>query len=645
MPSSLPSPAGTAPHRSVLLIEEYDALAVAIASALKKFAPRHATDVARSLAEARVLAAKSAPDLFIIDFDPNYPYLTEFLHEMQGIQADARVLIIAAGVPREIAAERRSFGALQFIEKPFEVADFGAAVQALLGPWRESESAISRGTLRFLSLPDVVLLQCAGGRSVAVEVKGSAGRSGAVHILDGQISHAETDGRSGVDALKEMFTWSEARMSEAERPASAPHTIHGPWAVVFLDAWRRAKTSQQPSSLPSEEARPKTGKKIVVIDDTEMLLIFVEDVLATADPNLRITTALNGTSGIKEIERIIPDLVLLDYSLPDLTGDEVCRRLLQDERTARVPVLMMSGHVPEMAAAAARLENVVTTIAKPFLSDALVDVVERTLAAGPRPASSSRATVAPVAPTHAPAVAALKPSREPKRPEEGEDASESIPAIVSAPPTQPAESAMVTPKVRTVSAPLVSGRQNDVVLGLFLEVVSMQFTPQLRMGAVRAKPSSFTVSLHIPSAALRETFPLKTGFQLGQTELDANGRITTLRLSPTLKPFQPAPTRNAFEIGDVAVIPAQARERLELMPAAAAAMTMQLLAQLELVGVQLSPTFQVAQIILKWRSNAVRVTFSSNGIAEEKSGAAFETAAIQLDNSARIAELLLNPIR
>ena len=173
----------------------------------------------------------------------------------------------------------------------------------------------------------------------------------------------------------------------------------------------------------------------------------------------------------------------------------------------------------------------------------------------------------------------------------------------------------------------------------------MQFTPELRMGAVRAKPSSFTVSLHMPSAALREMLPLKTGFQLGQTELDGNGRITTLRLRPTLKPFQPAPTRNAFEIGDVAVIPAEARERVELIPAAAAAMTMQLLAQLELVGVQPSPTFQVANLILKWRSNAVRVTFSSNGTANEKNGAAFETAAIQLDNSARIAELLLNPIR
>jgi len=640
VPASLSSFSGTTSQGSVLLLEGYDALAAAIGSALKKFAPRHATVVAHSLAEARVLAAESAPDLFIIDFDPHYPGLTEFLHEMQRAHTDASVLVIAAGVSPEIAAKRRSFGALQFIEKPFEVVDFGAAVQALLHPWRESESRSSRGILRLLSLPDIVLLQCAGGTSVAVEIKGVAGHSGVVHILDGQISHAEAGGRSGVDALGEMFTWSGARMSEAARPASAPRTIHGPWAVVFLEAWRRAELSQPPSILPSEEARPKTGKKIVVIDDTEMLLVFVEDVLATVDPNLQITTALDGVSGIKEIERVIPDLVLLDYSLPDLDGDEVCRRLLQDERTARVPVLMMSGHVPEMTAAAARLENVVTTIAKPFLSDALIDLVQQTLAGEPRPAPLSQATAGPVA-----AIAALKASQEPKRSEEGEDAPKSIPAIASVPPTQPAESVTAAPKVQTVSASPISSRQNDVVLGLFLQVVSMQFTPQLRMGAVRARPSSFTVSLHMPSAALRETLPLKTGFQLGQTELDASGRITTLRLIPTLKPFQPAPTRNAFEIGDLAVVPAQARERVELIPAAAATMTMQLLAQLELAGVKLSTTFQVAQLILKWRSNAVRVTFSSNGIADEKSGAAFETAAIQLDNSARIAELLLNPIR
>src|SRR5207237_7895140 len=94
---------------------------------------------------------------------------------------------------------------------------------------------------------------------------------------------------------------------------------------------------------------------------------------------LQITTALNASEGLREIERLSPDLVLLDYSLPDFNGDELCERLLENERTADVPVLMMSGHVPEMNATAARFPNVVATIEKPFLSDAFVDLVQRTL--------------------------------------------------------------------------------------------------------------------------------------------------------------------------------------------------------------------------------------------------------------------------
>src|SRR5256885_17183705 len=110
-----------------------------------------------------------------------------------------------------------------------------------------------------------------------------------------------------------------------------------------------------------------------------MLLIFVEDILSTALPELQITTALSATEGLHEIEQRIPDLVLLDYSLPDFNGDELCERLLKNERTAHVPVLLMSGHVPEMNATAARLPNVVAKIEKPFLSEALVDLVQRTL--------------------------------------------------------------------------------------------------------------------------------------------------------------------------------------------------------------------------------------------------------------------------
>lgn len=647
MPSSFQSSAGTTPQPSVLLLEGYDALAVAIGSALKKFAPGHPVSFARSLAEAEAIASKTRPALFVVDVDPPWPGLTDFLEDLRRTNPDGRVLIIGAAIPKEIADERGSFGALQFIEKPFELADFGAAIQALLGPWREPESASPRGSLRALGLLDIVLLHCASGASAVVEVEGERRLYGEINILDGQISHAETGKLVGVEALEEMLTWFEPRLREGKKGPSPNRTLHRPWANIFLELIRQTKTAQPVETFPTEgtpraEPDSKAAKTIVVIDDTEMLLIFVEDVLATDHPEWQITTVSNGASGCKQVERILPDLVLLDYSLPDFNGDEVCRRLLQDERTAHVPVLMMSGHVPEMNSAAARFENIVATIEKPFLSDALIDLVQRTLEGAP-PRIEVPIEQAPA--SEAPEPAPPEPRKEgTKRPAPKEIlAAKPRPSPISSfalPESEMMRGATVT---APVAAPVVS-TSTEAVLGLFLDVLSMQFTPQLQMGTIRAKPSSLTVSLHLPSA-LRDSLSVETGFQLGRTELDANGHITKMYLIPTMKPFQPAKTRNAFEIGDVAVVPGEARERVQLTPRVTAPMTMQLLAHLDLAGVELSPTFQVSQVVLKWLGSRVRVTLSSKASAVDPQGAAFEITVVQLNAGGQIAELLLNPIR
>lgn len=293
---------------------------------------------------------------------------------------------------------------------------------------------------------------------------------------------------------------------------------------------------------------------------------------------------------------------------------------------------MMSGHVAEMTATAAQFENVVATIEKPFLSDAFLDLVQRTLAAGPRPVAPVPAQPAAVV---APPKPAIKEEQEP-------------PASVAIPPKQipalipgPVHPRRIPPRAPGISAPVVSSGQNDVVLGLFLEVMSMQLTPQLRMGAIRARPASLTVSLHFLSAAARNAIPTEIGFQLGPTELDESGRISTMRLIPTAKPFQPAQTQNAFEIGGVAIVPGESRTRVQLTPAGTTPMTMELLAHLEMSGVELSSSFQVAQLMLKWRTSVVRVTLDPK--APEQSGASFEASSVKLDSSGRIAELFLNP--
>ena len=596
---------------AILLIEEYDALGAAISSALKKFAPHHSTQLAYSLAEAEILAGKNRPELFIIDFYPSYPGLTAFLQKMQKTCPEARVLVIAAGVSPEITADVRWFGALQFIGKPYNVAEFGAAIQALLGPRRAAEPAGSLGTLGSLSLADIVALQCVGGRSAIIDAKETGGDSGEVHIVDGQISHAETDRETGVKALEAMFEWPSPRMRETAKRISKMRTIHGSWTIVFLDAWRKTR----PAEVPPQEARPKTGKKIVIVDDTEMLVVFVEDVLSTADAELQLTTAITGIDGVKQVETLLPDLVLLDYSLPDINGDEVCRRLLENEQTAQIPVLMMSGHVAEMNAAAARFENIVATIEKPFLSVALVDLVQRTLAAGPRPTQPAKVISPP------PATPVQSVSKPQELPREIQAAPKTAASPVPAPPVEAVPQPTIPQPVPIISAPLRSTGETEVVLGLFVEVLSMQLTSQLRMGTIRARPASSAVSLHFLAAAARDAIP-ETGFQLSTTEVDDRGQLSTLRLIPTTTPFHLRKCEMPSRSAEWHLFQANAAARVQLTPAGTTPMTMELFARLELDGVALSSTFQVAHLTLKWCTSAVRVTLDPK--APEQSGAEFE---------------------
>jgi twitching motility two-component system response regulator PilH len=611
VPDSVPTPAPPAPRRNIVLIEAYDAISAAIGAALKKFAPEHTISVASSLSEAEALARKSDPELFVIDADPPWSGVTDFLEKMRTAHPNARALVIGVPIPADIAAERRFSGALQFIEKPFELPTFGAAVQALLGPWRESDPTSARGNFGALNAIDVLLLHYAANATVIVDLRAGKTGFGEIQICNGQVSHAEAGKLTGLDALGEILTSPELRMRERIGAVVARRTVERGWSNAVLETLRALKTAKAGRQLVEEEpsiqpTRQPTGKNIVAIDDTEMLLVFVEDVLRTADLGVQVTTAQSGSEGIQRVQNITPDLVLLDYNLPDFNGDEVCRRLLQDARTARIPVVLMSAHASEMKAAAPHLENVVATIEKPFFAKQLIDLVQRTLAE-PHPRRAAKARpIESAAP-----VAATPPKVEPLPP----------PATLE-----------VTP---------LDG--NEAVLGLFLEVTSMQFTPQLQMGSIRARPASLFVSLHLPSAQLRNAIPPEVGFQLATTELDRNGHISLMRLLPSAKPFQAAQTRNTFQIGSVAVVPADARQRVQLTPTGSAPMTVELIAHLEVAGVKLSPTFQVGQLILKWPTAAVRVTL--NPKAPEATAARFQVTAAKLADSGQIAELLLDPVK
>ena len=78
--------------------------------------------------------------------------------------------------------------------------------------------------------------------------------------------------------------------------------------------------------------------------------LIVEDEQDTADAyrealrftGVRALTVPNGREALRRAEELLPDLIILDYRLPDLHGRELCRHLRANPDTMRVPILVVT---------------------------------------------------------------------------------------------------------------------------------------------------------------------------------------------------------------------------------------------------------------------------------------------------------------
>jgi signal transduction histidine kinase len=83
----------------------------------------------------------------------------------------------------------------------------------------------------------------------------------------------------------------------------------------------------------------KTNSLLIVDDDKSNLLILI-DILQT---DYTVYTAKDGEEAIKKAEKFLPDLILLDIIMPGIDGYETFTRLRELERTAKIPVIFITG--------------------------------------------------------------------------------------------------------------------------------------------------------------------------------------------------------------------------------------------------------------------------------------------------------------
>lgn len=85
---------------------------------------------------------------------------------------------------------------------------------------------------------------------------------------------------------------------------------------------------------------------ILLIDDDKDLIAALE--LKLKKEGFKVETASDGESAIKNIRLKVPDLLVLDVNMPGMSGMDVCKLLRSENRTADVPIIMLTARDDEI---------------------------------------------------------------------------------------------------------------------------------------------------------------------------------------------------------------------------------------------------------------------------------------------------------
>ena len=117
-------------------------------------------------------------------------------------------------------------------------------------------------------------------------------------------------------------------------------------------------------AVPSELTPSRERDVVVVVEDDPSYLQALVKWLAREAPEIEVVEATTGMDGLLEIGRTRPDLVVLDYRLPDFNAVQVVERLLDPSRRLTAEVMVVTGGMPADAEAELRRVGVRTIVNK-----------------------------------------------------------------------------------------------------------------------------------------------------------------------------------------------------------------------------------------------------------------------------------------
>jgi two-component system, chemotaxis family, response regulator PixH len=116
------------------------------------------------------------------------------------------------------------------------------------------------------------------------------------------------------------------------------------------------------------------AKKVLIVDDMKSELQLISSYLQTA--GYVVSTAENGEQALEKAKAELPDVIVTDLVMPQITGLELCRLLKKEAATANIRIIACSTKDRQVDQTWAKKQGVDAYVIKPCSREDLINAVQ-----------------------------------------------------------------------------------------------------------------------------------------------------------------------------------------------------------------------------------------------------------------------------
>ncbi len=128
------------------------------------------------------------------------------------------------------------------------------------------------------------------------------------------------------------------------------------------------------------------SQTILVVDDEPNARSLLRLILVRA--GFQVLVAQDGYEALNEVQKKIPDVMILDIMMPGIDGFEVCKKLRENKETAALPIIMLSARADPESVKKGLSVGATRYMTKPVSPDLLTEQVNEVLSTEGLPSSN-----------------------------------------------------------------------------------------------------------------------------------------------------------------------------------------------------------------------------------------------------------------